>query len=432
VAVWITNGAGQEPPALDAVVINPEKATILIDGSCSFTGQAKDQYGQDIDENLTWTVSGGGTITNGSFTSNGTAGSFVVIASAVSDHTIKDSAQVIVLAEYAAPVAGDVNTQTTMNTPILQPLLFQCESSGPFEFTITRQPVHGTVSHVGNDATYTPSNGFVGTDAFKWVVTDLSNGKQSNEATVTVDVLDQLSITLVQYFGSHTDPTVQVDGFVNGATEANDRDGSQWTNVPAALNGLTYLLTARNDKSDPLGEDEVMYKVNASGPCIAYALIDDSVPAWITTDGWETTILTVTGDGQSYAVYKKEFPAGDIGLKRLKSGNSQGTSFVFKLAVRPSLDNFGGLLKQPHIHLNVHPNPFKFSTTISLGGLAGNRGKTPRLSVIDINGKMVARLTPKVFKPRVVWEAGPLAAGVYFVTLTLAEKTLTKKILLLK
>jgi hypothetical protein len=432
VAVWITNGAGQDPPALDAVVVNPKVATILKNDSYTFSAQAKDQYGQDFTETITWSVSGGGTILNGAFTSNGTVGTCTITAAASSNSAIKDTARIIVLAEYPAPVASDVSTRTTINTPVLQPLSFQCQSNGPFEFAITKQPDNGTVNYAGNDATYTPQNGYIGTDTFKWTVTDLSNNKVSNEAAVTIEIIDELTITLVQYFGSRTAPTVQVDGFVNGATEANDRSGSQWTNVPSGLNGLTYLLTARDDKSDALGEDEVMYRVNASVPCTVYALVDYRTPAWITGDGWESTALTVTGDGEAYSVYKRFFPAGDIDLKRLKDGNSQGTGYVFKLAAVPSVDTFRRRMNSPDIDLFIHPNPFTPATTIGIKGLTGNGTEAPRLIVVDINGKKVAHLAPDFLRPDVVWHAGSMAAGVYIVTLSLQNKTLTKKIILVK
>ena len=188
VAVWITNGSTGATPILTSVVVSPPADTILVNGSATFIGQAKDQYGANFSETLVWSVNGGGSVSNGTFTSNGTAGTYLVIARAASDAGVRDTAMVVARQEYPAPVADNADLTTQANTLVGISLPFHSISQGPFSFIIIQQPVHGTATATGNDAEYTPENGFMGLDTFTWKVTDLSNGKESDTAVVTITV----------------------------------------------------------------------------------------------------------------------------------------------------------------------------------------------------------------------------------------------------
>lgn len=60
------------------------------------------------------------------------------------------------------------------------------DGPGPYTFTITQNPSHGSLSGTGATRTYTPYAGYTGSDSFKWKVND---GKaDSNEATVSITV----------------------------------------------------------------------------------------------------------------------------------------------------------------------------------------------------------------------------------------------------
>jgi hypothetical protein len=436
VAVWISTGGTQDPPELTSAVVSPESATILKDKSFTFAAQGKDQYGQNISASFNWTVSGGGTVSNGTFTSNGTSGTFTVTAATTSNSAIKDSAHITVISEYPAPTAGDRTLTTSLNQPAGLSLPYESQSPGPFEFTITKQPDNGTLEVVGNDAEYTPNTGFTGTDTYKWQVKDTFSNKLSNEATVTIHVVDKVTVTVVEYLGSGTPPSVVADGFVDGATQANDRSGSQWTSVPASLSGLTYLLTARNDKSDALGENSVIYRVSISAPCTVFAIMDQSagVPTWIASDNWQATSLSVTGDGQAHMVYQKVFQAGTIDLKRQKDGGSQGTGYVFKPGSAPSVEILDRNMGQDKTGLLIIPNPFNSNIKIKVRREAYGVQRVS-LQIYNVRGKLVADLTPyasRITPYAYTWNAADYPSGTYLVHAAVGTKSLTRRIALVK
>lgn len=60
------------------------------------------------------------------------------------------------------------------------------DGPGPYEFRINQKPLHGILTGVDNDVTYTPAPGFTGEDTIRWRVSD---GKAlSNAATVRIRV----------------------------------------------------------------------------------------------------------------------------------------------------------------------------------------------------------------------------------------------------
>jgi hypothetical protein len=141
-----------------------------------------------MSETINWSVSGGGTISEGKFLSSGTAGTYTITVAAQSNTSIKGSAVAVILDEYPAPTVQNSQLTTSEDTPVQLSLPFSSISPGPFEFTITQQPGNGTLKAAGNDVEYTPNNGFTGTDTYKWKVKDLSNSKESAIATVTIEV----------------------------------------------------------------------------------------------------------------------------------------------------------------------------------------------------------------------------------------------------
>jgi hypothetical protein len=241
--------------------------------------------------------------------------------------------------------------------------------------------------------------------------------------------VDTLIVTLVQYLGSSTSPTVEVNGFVEGAVQANDRSGSQWTNIPSALSGLTYLLTARNDKSSSMGEDEVFYRVNVSAPCTVFTLFQTSLgaPSWISSDSWENTSMSVSGDGSAYSVYKKYFAEGDVDLKRQPGGGSQGTGYVFKLAGSPSVEANGRYSGSRKFALGIFPNPFKQTVTVHFNAGSATRNEMFKIDLFDIKGSKVPAARDRTKNSFTLNTAG-LASGIYLVKVNFNNRIYWQKI----
>jgi ELWxxDGT repeat protein len=139
---------------------------------------------------------------------------------------------------------------------------------------------------------------------------------------------------LVEYLGANKPPQMVYGGFGEGVLQCNDRQPAPvFTNVPQALKGMSYLLTARDDKHG-IDAQTIYYQLELPLPMRVYALIDvrtsSNIPAWIGADGWSSTAYTFFGDGFGYRAYVKSFDAGEISLKRQASNSSNGISYLFE------------------------------------------------------------------------------------------------------
>jgi hypothetical protein len=353
--------------------------------------------------------------------------------------------------------AGPVSVKTLAdNSP---PEIVSAYTSGdPTKVTLTfSEKVEGASAQ--NKANYTISNGIeiqnaaLGSDQTSVILTTTAHSENitytltvnnvkdvsragntiATDSKSTYKFMAKLIITLKQYFGSDDPPMVVENGFENGAVQANDRSGAMWTDIPPGLGALTYLLTARDDKSNAMGENEVMYKVAASAACTVFALVQVnlSAPSWIASDGWHSTSLQVTADGNPYSVYKKYLHAGDIDLKRHKNGASQGTGYVFKLAGGgPTVELNSRWPVYNNMGINVSPNPFFPVASIKLK--SENQIPNSRLLIYDISGRMVTDLTSKITQGRARWNGLHMASGIYLVKWTQGSNIMIKHMFLMK
>jgi hypothetical protein len=89
------------------------------------------------------------------------------------------------------PVAQDDSVSTNKNTAVTVNVLANDDDADGDLLTVavTDPPTNGTATPNGDDTvTYTPNSGFVGTDSFRYEVTDGKGGQSG--AMVTVTVLD--------------------------------------------------------------------------------------------------------------------------------------------------------------------------------------------------------------------------------------------------
>jgi large repetitive protein len=84
------------------------------------------------------------------------------------------------------PIANNLNVAFDFNTPKDFILTGSDIDGDPLTFIVATQPANGTLSGVAPNLTYTPNNGFSGTDSFTFYVND--GTEDSNIATVTLNV----------------------------------------------------------------------------------------------------------------------------------------------------------------------------------------------------------------------------------------------------
>ena len=154
---------------------------------------------------------------------------------------------ITVTAVNDAPVAEDQSVTTAEDTAKTITLVATDVESDPLTYAIVVQPAHGSVSLVGNIATYTPALNYTGSDSFTFKAND--GTVDSNVATVTITVTavndapvavddeytmaekDTLTITAPGVLGNDSDvdgdsiTAILVDTVTNGTLTLN-ADGS--------------------------------------------------------------------------------------------------------------------------------------------------------------------------------------------------------------
>ncbi|WP_325430741.1 fibronectin type III domain-containing protein [Dyella sp.] len=93
----------------------------------------------------------------------------------------------ITVVSLAAPTAASHSVTTTAGAPVL--IQATQGASGPQPYVsvgVATQPAHGTATANGEQITYTPAAGFVGTDTFNYVVSNNFGASQPASITVTV------------------------------------------------------------------------------------------------------------------------------------------------------------------------------------------------------------------------------------------------------
>ena len=186
-----------------------------------------------------------------------------------SGNTAACSMTVVVL---SAPIAVDDQARTPENTPVIINILandLDCDDLDNTTITIIEQPEDGTVTLIpGTDSvTYTPDNGFDGTDEFVYRVCNTSGLCDSAVVTITIDNTNNPPVAENDI--NVTDINTPVSG--NVLTNDSDPDGDPLTTskLTDPANGAvtlnpdgTYTYTPNNGF---IGEDMFDYTVCDNG-----------------------------------------------------------------------------------------------------------------------------------------------------------------------
>jgi hypothetical protein len=170
---------------------------------------------------------------------------------------------------------------------------------------------------------------------------DIGGQESPNSSQVSATPTDLLIVTLENYNGGNTSPTIEPAGtsrsFKVNSPVVNDRSDT-WTSVPAQLSAQTRLLTARNDRMQPPMDSKYIVTVNQ--PVTVYVTLDPRYngvyPSWITSQGWTLTSLNANSSALSnWTIHKKDFPAGSITLGA-DTITADGVTYIFVTGTTPS------------------------------------------------------------------------------------------------
>ena len=183
-----------------------------------------------------------------------------------------------------APVADDIDVTTPEDTAIDITLIGTDVDGDTLTYTIVGEPTNGTVTLVGNVATYTPNANFNGTDSFTYKVNDGTIDSNTATVNITVTPVNDAPVANDDFYTTDEDTvlTVAAPGVLSNDY---DVDGDKLTvTVKTDVNHGTLVLN---------GDGSFVYtpKENWFGTdTFVYNLI--SYPS-ITAEGW-TDEATVT------------------------------------------------------------------------------------------------------------------------------------------
>jgi CubicO group peptidase (beta-lactamase class C family) len=120
--------------------------------------------------------------------------------------------QIVAAALFSPPIANDLSSVTTVNTPVVINVLANDTDPNPDGVfnpasVLVAGPSHGSTSlnSTTGAVTYTPDPGFLGTDQFTYTVSD-NFGLTSNVATVTIQVAPAAVTAATVYWGAVSAP----------------------------------------------------------------------------------------------------------------------------------------------------------------------------------------------------------------------------------
>jgi len=142
-----------------------------------------------------------------------------------------------------APIADDDTITTPVDTPVEVTLDAHDADGDALTFTIETDPGHGTLAGTGGTRTYTPDEGFAGTDSFTFAAHDASS--TSNLATVTLHVVEGNHPPVAHPQAVATDQDTPVSITLTGSDPDGDELVFDVDVLPAhgQLDGTAPLLT---------------------------------------------------------------------------------------------------------------------------------------------------------------------------------------------
>jgi len=247
-----------------------------------------------------------------------------------------------------APVAQNSTTSTPQNTQVYIQLSFtDPDGPGPYTYTITTQPTHGSLSGTDNDRYYLPAAGYTGVDSFRWKVND--SLVDSNIAIATVNITSSPTSTpvpgslisnLTVYDTANAFAWSIQSNLQSGNTQYNDRTYT-WNTVPSLVAGSQWIRTANLSRSYT-GSPVATFSLTA--PATVYIAFDDryTEPSWMS--GYtDTGQDMVNSEPNPYSLYSASYSSPQtISLGPVGSGSYGMYSVIVKASSVPGDGNGDG------------------------------------------------------------------------------------------
>jgi CshA-type fibril repeat protein len=190
-----------------------------------------------------------------------------------------------------APVAAADEAETQAGEPVVIAVLANDSDPDGDPLTVAEvgAPAHGTATTDGTTVTYTPADGFAGTDAFSYTVSDGNGGSDTGQVTVSVNgppVADDDAATTpedqavtIEVLANDSDPngdalTVSVSGApAHGAATANGDGTVSYQPAPDFHGEDAFVYTVEDGRG---GSDSATVRVTVTAVNDSPEAVDDT------------------------------------------------------------------------------------------------------------------------------------------------------------
>ncbi|WP_214111244.1 Ig-like domain-containing protein [Acrocarpospora catenulata] len=168
------------------------------------------------------------------------------------------------------PTVHDVTATTPESTPVKVTLKAEDPDGDSLSYRVVQAPGHGAVSGTGPDVTYTPEQGWTGTDTFTWTASDGKEEAAPAKATITVTAANR-------------PPTVSIEAPAN----ADEGSAVQLKATATDPDGDKLTWKWSTDTGTLAGDGDTVKLTVADGPADAHVTVEVS-------DGQKKATATAT------------------------------------------------------------------------------------------------------------------------------------------
>ncbi|MCG8607105.1 tandem-95 repeat protein [bacterium] len=461
----LQNDVDVDGDTLLATLINPPSAGQLSlnpDGSFVYVAEGESRYDDDPGILRVFSYM--------AYDENGAASHVAQVLIAIGDVETNDEKNT-----NKAPVArDDVATTHRGRSVNIEVTANDTDADGsiiPSTVIILVPPTHGTaaIERTTGLVTYTPHDGFDGTESFRYTVED-NKGARSNVATVVVTVTPSSNPKIMQLhptddahvkyskpknnYGIRSGTRVEADEFATYLKfQVNDVDDSLYSATlrlfvmeGASDGGSTYSVSNNYlDTNQPWNENSLTagnaplitgLPVAQFGLAVEDSVIEADVTSAISGDGFYSfAISKTTSDRVEYSTKEGDHPP-ELVIKTASGSGAVVTDIKNPEADNQSDDQEVGLPKTVVLNPN-YPNPFNAETTIQY---ALPKAVRVELIIYNLKGQEVRKLVDGVQQPgykKVLWDGKDdrghdVTSGIYFLRLAVGSRNFSTKLILQK
>jgi hypothetical protein len=206
--------------------------------------------------------------------------------------------------------------------------------------------------------------------------------------------------------------------------------------IPDSLESLLWIKTANDDKTNQESEFMSFTLKLKSRVHVAYDANIASPPEWLS--GWnQTEYEIVDSRGSRFAVFEKEYPAGEVALGGNFGSDNENMYLVLIKPLEKESEETADLPGYFTLAQN-YPNPFNPETTIQF---QVHKAGHATLTIYNILGQRVRVLFDRRviagYQEDIVWDGRDeygrmVATGVYFYRIAQGHFAKTKRMMLIK